>query len=529
MLNLMAKDIKLLFGGKSSPKQAAIRALGGFFGLVLLLMIETYVYREILSKLSVYPNAPRAFTTLFLFILSILMMLFCLFQSEKLFYDEQDKADTSTLPISPAKRIASKLILLFAIQYVVGLALEYPIFLSFGMLAHKMIFFYFLGLLYPFFAFFFEAGIAMALSYPYHLLRCFLKDRPLIQFALAALVLGLLSFAYGWVLNVFTSLLSGVGINAILTDANLSRLVSARAYLVVSCYLVDMLYYASRSAFLFYALFAALSFLLGFFALLLSSSKVSSSPQRKWKKKELSYRPHSLFYALLKKEFLLLFRDGDNLFSYSGLLLVQPYLCYAVVSSLNAVFSNGNVAYYFVSFPGLATYIDCFAILCFLSCVSGAGMNYFSREKQGVRLVKTIPVSEKEQLLAKWLPGFACSLLSYLATLIFIGASKVLRTTPLLFVAFSGLLFLLGESFLCLREEMGKKIGGAESHLLSGLYSYGLPIACLGLAVLLSFLRVPSSWIYASQFLLIALAALPESLSFLFSSSKIWMKMEVAS
>ena len=91
MLNLIAKDIKLLFGGKSSPRTAAIRFIGLFLVMGLLIFVETYVYREILDKLSSFPNAPRSFTTLFLFVISLLLIVNCLFQGEKLFYDEEDR------------------------------------------------------------------------------------------------------------------------------------------------------------------------------------------------------------------------------------------------------------------------------------------------------------------------------------------------------------------------------------------------------------------------------------------------------
>ena len=529
MLNLIAKDIKLLFGGKSSPRTAAIRFIGLLLVMGLLIFVETYVYREILDKLSSFPNAPRSFTTLFLFVISLLLIVNCLFQGEKLFYDEEDRKDTATLPITPAKRMLSKFVLLFLIQFVMGLALEYPIFLSFGMLAHKMIFFYFKGLLYPVLGFFFEAGIALILLYPFHLLKQFLSERPLAQFLVAAFLLGALAFAYGYILEIFSSLISGRGINALLTESNMAALVEARKYLVVSNYLVDLLYYSSTTNFLFYLLFAALALALGLSLLLWTTSKATLSWNRKWKKTSLSYKPMSPFRALLRKEFLLLFRDGENLFSYSGLLLVQPYLCYAVLKSLNAVFSSGNVAYYFLAFPGLATYIDIFAILCFLSCVSGAGMNYFAREKHGIRLIKTLPISEKQQMLAKWLPGFCCSLLSFAVTLLLIGSTKTLMVKPVWASAFYGLLFLFGESLLSMHEEMKRQVGGSQSRILSNLYSYGLPFVFLGMAALLSFLQIDSLYIYLSGAGLLLLAVAPEAIYFLTHTGSLWLRMEVAS
>ena len=104
MLNLIAKDIKLLLGGKEKGVSLFLRVLFLVLGLGVLVFVESYLYREILTKLSSFPGASLSFTTLFLFIVSLFSILFSLLQAEKLLFDESDRRDMDILPISPTKK-----------------------------------------------------------------------------------------------------------------------------------------------------------------------------------------------------------------------------------------------------------------------------------------------------------------------------------------------------------------------------------------------------------------------------------------
>ena len=57
MLNLIAKDIKLLLGGKEKGVSLFLRVLFLVLGLGVLVFVESYLYREILTKLSAFPGA----------------------------------------------------------------------------------------------------------------------------------------------------------------------------------------------------------------------------------------------------------------------------------------------------------------------------------------------------------------------------------------------------------------------------------------------------------------------------------------
>ena len=91
MLNLLSKDLKLLLGSKKSVKERVLSVVLFAFLLISLVVLETLLYVNILKRISSFADAPLAFTTLFLFIISMLLIVISLFTERKLFYEEKDK------------------------------------------------------------------------------------------------------------------------------------------------------------------------------------------------------------------------------------------------------------------------------------------------------------------------------------------------------------------------------------------------------------------------------------------------------
>lgn len=528
MLNLIAKDIKLLLGGKEKGVSLFLRVLFLVLGLGVLVFVESYLYREILTKLSSFPGASLSFTTLFLFIVSLFSILFSLLQAEKLLFDESDRRDMDILPISPTKKIFSKLILLLGSHYLLDFLFVYPVLLSYGLVFRKLVFFYFLGIFYPLMTFFFEVGLALALVYPFHYLKQLLSSRPYLEFIVIAILLGLGAFAYAKLLDVFVSLVSGSGINAFLTDANLSKMVANRKYWVVANYLVQLFFAGSSSGLLLWAAFSLFVFILG---LLLSvpfySRNIGGGAKAHVRVPKIRFKPLSPEKAYFKKEFILLFRDSTSLFSFAGFLLLSPYLAYSILYALNTVFSSGTVAYYFVSFPNLATYINFFALLMLFLCVSSGGMDYFGREGEAMKILKTIPFSPMKQLVLKFAPTFLASSVSFLITSIVVSSTGVLGAGATWLAYLFGEVALFSLSLLRLMEEMKKTRSGANLTLLSSLYSYGAPFLFLGIAALFSFLRLPVGAIYLIAFAVLLTISLPGVLYFMKQKKNLWDNMEV--
>ena len=162
MFSLIAKDFKLLFQGSSKNKMSKI--LGLLFTIVvsvLFIIIETYLFNAIFTKLKIIQKATSSYFSVFLFVISTLLTVFAVMTAKKLFFNEADNTKLQSLPISNGKIVMAKLFFLFLTMYFMNLVFNLPLFITFGRIYHKMTIFYFNAVFYPLFLFFFQAGVAL--------------------------------------------------------------------------------------------------------------------------------------------------------------------------------------------------------------------------------------------------------------------------------------------------------------------------------------------------------------------------------
>ena len=129
-------------------------------------------------------------------------------------------------------------------------------------------------------------------------------------------------------------------------------------------------------------------------------------------------------------ELCLLFKDSNNIFSFAGLLIVQPFLMYLVVSALNGVFSSGTFAYYLVALPNFMPVLDIVLIMLFTVIINAGANSYIGSEKRTVRIMKTIPISVFTQLIIKVGVPFVTSCISLvISTLVLLIAGVIIFKT----------------------------------------------------------------------------------------------------
>ena len=80
--------------------------------------------------------------------------------------------------------------------------------------------------------------------------------------------------------------------------------------------------------------------------------------------KETNLKIHSLTYTLFKKELLILFKNSANVFSYTSLLIMAPFLSFVVISSLDKIM-YGNLSFVLTYYPELINGINIALILLF--------------------------------------------------------------------------------------------------------------------------------------------------------------------
>ena len=114
MLNLLVKDFKLMYSREKKLSKRILSTLITIIFIGCFIAIETFFFIAILNKITNYNQAPLAFMTLFLFIISIILMITNIFQAMKLFFNKKDIEQLSNYPVTNGQIIFSKLIFLFS-------------------------------------------------------------------------------------------------------------------------------------------------------------------------------------------------------------------------------------------------------------------------------------------------------------------------------------------------------------------------------------------------------------------------------
>ncbi len=476
MLILLLKDFKLLFTGKNSLKKNLLSALANVLLLAAFLMIETFIFSMILQKIKNYNNATIPFLTLFLFVISCIMIVLDTVQANKLFFNQKDTEQLIIRPISNAQIVFSKLIFLFLMHFFTSLMLIYPLIVSYGSIIGKTAMFYYMGLFYPVLSFFFEAGVALLFVYPLKIAGEFLKKYTLVQFLFSLIVMFGACLVYNAVLTSFMTLVINNDIDSLFTVDSIANMAAIRKYLLPATFYSDVFFSGIQASLIPYLCIAIGVFVLG---LTVAVAAFHYFRSVKITAKKVNYRTASKMVnpklALLKKELLLLFKDSTNIFSFTGLLIVQPFLVYIILNSLNSVFTTGAFSYYMIALPELIPLIDMLIIMSFTLIINSGANEYIQTEKSNVRIMKTIPVSEFTQIFIKVGVPFSLSLLSLIITTTVLFAMQIISGVTFLFSTVITALLLLTFDIVSLKEELKIQRFKSRSSALSTAYSYLMP------------------------------------------------------
>lgn len=510
MLNLLIKDFKMLFlGDKSSLKKKILSMLFTALILVAFVVVETYIFSMVISKVKDYTGAAPVFLTLFLFIISCIMIILNLFNAHKLFFNEKDIEQLTHYPVSNAEIIGSKLIFLLLLHYAYSLLFVYPIFISYGQIIGRAPFYYFLCIFYPLLSFFFEAGIALLLVYPFKLAIDYLKKHLLIQFIIALIIMVVACILYSNVLSIFMNLVVNNNLDVLFTTSSIESLKELVKYFVPVTFLAQV--YLGTSTKLVPYICIALGVFISGLALAIFAFNYFRSIRFNSNKKERksNLKVDSLNKMLIKKELILLFKDSNNIFSFTGLLIVQPFLMYLVISALNSVFSSGTFQYYTLVVPYFIPLLDIVLIMLFTLIINSGANSYISNEKNTIRIMKTMPVAVERQLLIKVLVPFTASVSSLLVSTIVLLIFGIISGQTFIFALLLSIVLLIIFELISLKEELKIRINKPRSTFISSLYSYLLPIAFFLSALLATYLGVNIILSYFIGLLIILLLGIP--------------------
>lgn len=488
MINLLIKDFRLMFGNKQSLSKRIVSVLFSVLFFVAFIVVEVFLFRTILKTISSIKYASTAFLTLFLFITTVLITIGNLFQAKRLFFDAKDIEQLSNRPVSNTQIILSKLLYLFLIHFATSMMFEYPLFVAYGLLANKTPLFYYLCLFYPIATFFFEMGVALLLVYPLWLFTRFIKRHFLLEMAVSLVLICGLTVVYSYVLDIFIKMVADNDLISLFSQESINKFIKFQQHAFPANFLIDI-FFNKRTV----ALIPFLCISFGIFGMGISVAIFAFNYVRNISatvtvnKKARPYKSKSITSALIKKEFSLIAKNSDYIFSYTGLLMVQPLLLYFVTKSINTVLSSGTIQYFALLVPGLIDYVDILLVMLFTVIINQGANSYITMEERTIKNMKTIPVPFGKQLFIKVSIPFVLSSVSLVVSCVVLWATKTISFQLMLFSLLISVILLFVFQIISLWEELSIRHGKPRSTSMSSLFSYLLPIVYAITAVVLSY------------------------------------------
>lgn len=527
MLNLLVKDFKLMFVKERSLAKKIITAIVSVIFVACFVVLEIILYTAVLKKLATYKNAPEAFVTLFLAVLSILMIISGVLQAKKLFFNEKDIQQLSNHPVSNSQIIFSKLIFLFLSHYATCFIFVYPLFFAYGQIFTKTLIFYYTALFYPVLSFLFETGIALIFVYPVWLFSQYLKKHLLLQFGLALIFLLVATYLYANLLTTFISLVANNELTSLFSPAAIAQFMKVEKFLIPINFLTDIFITKTPNAMFPFLLISGGVFALGasitvFAFHYVRNVSVTATPKRG--KHKVKLLPP--VKALIKKEVILLLKNSNYIFSFSGLLIIQPFLLFLIVNALNTIFSAGLFRYYLLLIPNFITLMDFLVIIMFTLIINQGANSYIAMEERTIKNMKTIPVSYKTQLLVKMLIPFAMSFISLFVSVLFLVIFGEISIVSGLIALLLSTICLFVFDVISLREELNIRHGKGRSTALSTIYAYLLPFSYVACGILLSYLGTSLLAIYGAGILILFLFGLPHMIYVKQNMGSLFMDLE---
>ena len=510
MIDLLYKDFRLMFGTNKNISARIIKLLVSIILIGSFITIEVFLFTSILNKIKNYTNASYAFMNLFLFVISILLMISGVVSAYKLFFNEKDIEQLSPHPIPNRSIIASKLVFLFILHYATCFLFAYPLFIAYARIMGKGSWFYYLGLFYPVCTFFLEMGVSLLFVYPFFLVKKFLKKHLVIKFSVALVLLFIVSFIYSRILNLFVNLIAGGNTNQLVSSAVLNRIQNIQRFEIPLKYLVDCFF--NRH---FVSLFPFLLISFGIFLVGTSIAVFAFNYVRNVavasvvKKNDKPLKVMSINKALINKELTLLTKNADYTSSFTGLLIVQPFLAFLVIKAMNTIFTNGVFAYYIAVVPNFIKIIDIVLVMFFSVMIAQGASLYITMEKATVRVMKVIPVPYKKQMFFKVIIPFVLSIASLLITLLVLLLGKVINFATFGFGFLMCTLLLLIYTLVSVREELSIRHKHPRNTFFSNIVSYLVPAVFAGVALFLSFKGISLAICYLTTFGIFVLIIVP--------------------
>lgn len=525
---------------KNDEKQSIAMLVLSILLRVLLISgfiaLECFIALNLDKKIVKYSSyGSFDFLVLFLFLMMALSIVFTMVKARGVIFNHKDSTVTLPLPIAPSTQVFSKVVYLYIESVLLGWVTSTPLLICYGATRHYIPYYYIFSGLYPLLISIFSVGISLLFALVYQQIYKLITKSDIAQFIVASVLVVTLCYLYQFILNLFLTALNDSSIGGVFSSGFVNGLHKARNYFLPVYHLMDAVIEKTNikadiliflgGSFLSLTLGVGITSIVYFHEIKIGDR--SESKQKKGKVRKLT----TPFKALVRKEMDLLFKDEANLFSYTSLLILCPFLTFAVISSLNSIIYD-NLRFYASYFPELVSGINLTLILLFSGVINASASMSMTREGKALIVVKYLPISPLKQILAKIIIPISFSFLSLLITEIVLISTSIITMPVFLSSLFIGTVLLAFSNIFGVYSDRHDKEGDNRKLKLSvinDLVPLVLPFILFGLFFVFSIYTKVSSWalyVIACAFSFVVLS--PSVINLKKRLQKTFVKMEVS-
>ena len=357
----------------------------------------------------------------------------------------------SAMPVGSGALFGSKLISIYLGQFIVSIAITLSINLTLGIRILAGWQFYVVTAVICLLLPLITIAISSLLVIPYYRLKLLLKDRFVINFIIVSALLGVMFYLYAIVLDAIKQLLLGGSLKYFFDDKVMATIATMCKYLYPSRWIAGALMSAFETeSWLGLILVTAACITL---ALVMIRLVLMRAMQSRNEGSDRSIRKHSgvskgnnVFVALLKKEFLHIFRTPSYMFSCFSVAIIMPLMVYFCMTVASSLVQN---------LVGLEFNLE---LAVFLTILFGSLTNIFcatniSRDGYMFYVVKGFPISSKTVFLSKVVLCAIVTALSQLTSAILVSAMGYIPWYSGIFLFVVGMLFGLANILVATRYD----------------------------------------------------------------------------
>lgn len=404
---ILKKDItELLSFTKKEKKTDILGIILSVFILATCLGFGIFIYQKLIG---VYLNikidnvvdlTARKYEllTITYFVIIIVGALGCQSELGKALFEKEDLKIYTSLPVKNKDVFIAKMIMIYFKQLLITTAVVLPINITFSIMTELTLSYIFSSLLLCIFIPIVNLSIAGVICLPIYYLKRIISNKYLVLLLVSTAVISLLFWGYSSVLSFFNKMLTTGEISFFFNEKTMNVIMSTVKWLYPANTLAGML--LGINAYKNFGIFigiVVLCFAIGMGTIILLFNKAIQlryNPKDFGLKIKPSGKLNNTFTALLKKDFLTVYKTPSYATLYFSMALIMPIMTYFCMKLGQLLITN-------------LIYLNCnFELGLGLTVLFGVLTNSFcatnvSREGKTFFLLRTMPVSLKTFMLEK--------------------------------------------------------------------------------------------------------------------------------